>query len=61
MVSRIVTIAATALVGVLAGCGNSTPEPTTTIAENTRVNADRYLADSAAGAAAIRSDRKSVV
>ena len=55
MVPRIVTIAAAALVGVLAGCGNSTPAPTTTIADNTRVKADRYLADSAAGAAAIRS------
>lgn len=55
MVSRIVTIAAAVLVGVLAGCGNSTPAPTTTIADNTRVKADRYLADSAAGAAAIRS------
>ena len=55
MVPRIVTIGAAALVGVLAGCGNSTPAPTTTIADNTRVKADRYLADSAAGAAAIRS------
>lgn len=55
MVSRIVTIAAAVLVGVLAGCGNSTPPPTTTIADTTRVKADRYLADSSAGAAAIRS------
>lgn len=55
MVSRIVTIAAAAVVGVLAGCGNSTPAPTTTLVENARVDADRYLADSAAGAAAIRS------
>jgi hypothetical protein len=55
VVSRIVTIAAAAVVGVLAGCGNSTPAPTTTLVENARVDAARYLADSAAGAAAIRS------
>lgn len=55
MVPRIVTIAAAALVGLLAGCGNSTPAPTATIAENTRVDAARYLADVAAGAAAARS------
>lgn len=55
MGSRIVTIAAAVLVGVLAGCGGSTPAPTTTVADETRVDAERYLADAASGAAAVRA------
>ena len=55
MGSRIVTIAAAVLVGALAGCGGSTPAPTTTVADETRVDAERYLADTAAGADAVRS------
>lgn len=55
MVSRIVTIAAAVLVGALAGCGGSTPAPTTTVAEETQVDAERYLADAAAGADAVRA------
>lgn len=55
MGSRIVTIAAAVLAGALAGCGGSTPAPTTTLADETRVDAERYLADTAAGADAVRS------
>jgi len=44
-----------AVVVASAGCGGSTPAPTTTVAEGATVDAQRYLADSAAGAAAARS------
>jgi hypothetical protein len=47
---------ATALaVAVFAGCGGSPGPPTTTLSEGTKVDAGRYLADTAAGAAAVRS------
>ena len=39
----------------LLGCGNSTDPPMSTVSEGTTVDADRYLADSAAGAAAVRA------
>jgi len=44
-----------ATVSVVAGCGGSTPAPTSTVADGTTVDASRYLADSAAGAAATRA------
>jgi hypothetical protein len=41
---------------VAAGCGGSSPgPPTDTVADGTRVEADRYFADSAAGASAVRA------
>lgn len=46
---------AAALVVASAGCGGTTPAPTTTIAEGATVDAGRYLADAAAGAAAARA------
>ncbi len=44
------------LIAVLsAGCGNETSPPTTTLAEGSRIGADRYLADVAAAARAVRA------
>lgn len=41
---------------IVAGCGGSSlGPPTDTVADGTRVDAERYLADSAAGAAAVRA------
>lgn len=42
-------------VAVLAGCGGSEGPPTTTLSEGATIDAERYLADTAAGAAAVRS------
>jgi len=44
-----------ALVAAFAGCGGTTPAPTTTAVEGATVDAGRYLADAAAGAAAARA------
>ena len=38
----------------MSGCGNSTPPPTTTATDGASVGSDRYLADTAAAAAAVR-------
>lgn len=51
----IVTFTLAMTLGVLSGCGNATAPPTTSAAQGTSVGADRYLADSAAAAAAVRA------
>lgn len=55
-VHKVATLAAGAVLAIsLAGCGSSAKAPTTTVAEGTRVDAARYLADTAAGAAAVNA------
>ncbi len=44
-----------AVLGLLVGCGNATGPATTTAAESVRVGSDRYLADAAEAADAIRA------
>lgn len=47
--------AAVLLIAAAAGCGGAPGPPTTTLTDGTTVGADRYLADAAAGAAAVRA------
>jgi hypothetical protein len=42
------------LIPAVAGCGGAPGPPTTTLTDGTTVGADRYLADTAAAAAAVR-------
>ncbi len=50
----IVTLVLVVSLAALSGCGGSTGAPTTTAAAGASVGADRYLADTAAAAAAVR-------
>ena len=50
----IVTWALVMLLGILTGCGNSAGPPTTSATVGASVGADRYLADTAAAAHAVR-------
>lgn len=50
----IVTLALVMSLGILTGCGNSTGPPTTSASVGASVGADRYLADTAAAADAVR-------
>jgi hypothetical protein len=54
-VRHIVTLVLVVASAVFAGCGGSTGPPTTTVANGTTVAADRYLADTAAAAEAVRA------
>lgn len=53
--SRIVTFALALSLGLLIGCGDAPAPPTTTAATGVAVGADRYLADTAAAADAVRA------
>lgn len=53
-VSRIVTFALVISLAVVGGCGNSTPPPTAPATDGASVDSDRYLADTAAAADAVR-------
>lgn len=53
--SRIVTFALALSLGLLIGCGDAPAPPTTTAATGAAVGADRYLADTAAAADAVRA------
>jgi hypothetical protein len=53
-VRSIVTLALAVSLGILTGCGNSTGPPTTSATTGASVGADRYLADTAAAADAVR-------
>ena len=54
VVRCVVTFALVMSLSVVSGCGNSTPPPTTTATDGASVGSDRYLADAAAAAAAVR-------
>ncbi len=51
----VVTVALAISLGLLSGCGNATAPPTTMAAEGASVGPDRYLADAAAAADAVRA------
>ena len=51
----IVTFVAVMSLAVVSGCGNSTSPPTTTAIDGASVGSDRYLADTAAAADAVRA------
>ena len=55
VVGRIVTFVLVMSLSVMSGCGNSTPPPTTTATDGASVGSDRYLADAAAAADAVRA------
>lgn len=58
MVGRLRRLCAAAVLAgalVASGCGGSAAPPTSTLADATRVSSERYLADLAAGASAMRA------
>lgn len=54
-VSRIVTFALVIALAAVGGCGNATSPPTAPAAEGAAVDSDRYLADTAEAADAVRA------